>query len=680
MLLGKISGRITTKRFGFEAKARVKKMDYVMVKDPEGKWILACIDSIIRYENKTKANAIIIGYRDKRGFLKTPGVPFAPGTPVYAAENEFIKEVLGLIDTGLYIGLLEGYNIPVNLPVQHVIKKHIAILAKTGTGKSYLAGILLEEFAENRIPVVVIDPHGEYFTLKRINTKVAELKFAERFGIKPKSYKDQVNVFGLRTGKQLKLNSRLTPEEIFQMLPTKIPSTQKGILYSSIKNLEGKEYTLRDIIEEVEAHKSQSKWNLISMLEFLMDTKLFSANPILPEDVVEEGKISIIDLKEAKPEVQQIAVLKLVEELFTARKHNRIPEFLLVLEEAHNFCPERGFGEVACSRIIRTIASEGRKFGLGLCIISQRPARVDKNVLSQCNTQIILKVTNPNDLKAITDSVEGITQGIKEEIKDLSIGVAMVVGVTDQPLLTDIRIRRSEHGGETIKIESCKELSEDKVLRFQQKCSQTDIEQEFKGIESISLLNYPFWMLKSRYNDTIINLYVDGIVGEVIFQSVAGIKRSRGIRTLLELPPSSRSIMFYLIKHKHATMEKLSDSLKIPTSAIHVNIKNLLSKKYLATDGYMFRSILKLNIPKDLSVINIDEKPSHQAIDGMILDFMISSESARKVSELWGLKVIKTEPVYYPYWLIKHKNKKVLIDALHARIDMDASEAVKKLI
>ena len=52
--------------------------------------------------------------------------------------------------------------------------------------------------------------------------------------------------------------------------------------------------------------------------------------------------------------------------------------------------------------MFRTIASEGRKFGLGILIVTQRAAKVDKNVLSQCNTQIILKVTNPNDLKLIT--------------------------------------------------------------------------------------------------------------------------------------------------------------------------------------------------------------------------------------------------------------------------------------
>ena len=103
--------------------------------------------------------------------------------------------------------------------------------------------------------------------------------------------------------------------------------------------------------------------------------------------------------------------------------------------------------------IATTIASEGRKFGLGLMVISQRPAKIDKNVLSQCGTQIILKVTNPNDLKAITASIEGLTGGMEQDIPGLPIGTAMVVGAGIQtPMLVDVRPRESRHGGASVQI------------------------------------------------------------------------------------------------------------------------------------------------------------------------------------------------------------------------------------
>jgi DNA helicase HerA-like ATPase len=124
---------------------------------------------------------------------------------------------------------------------------------------------------------------------------------------------------------------------------------------------------------------------------------------------------------------------------------------LLVLEESHNFCPQ--VGVAASSKILRTIASEGRKFGLGLLIVTQRAAKVDKNVLSQCNTQIILKITNPNDLKAISSSVEGLTSAMEEEVQRLPIGVAIVTGGGIQmPLMVEIRPRETRHGGESVKV------------------------------------------------------------------------------------------------------------------------------------------------------------------------------------------------------------------------------------
>ena len=137
--------------------------------------------------------------------------------------------------------------------------------------------------------------------------------------------------------------------------------------------------------------------------------------------------------------------------IFELRKRKKIPPLILVAEEAHNFCPQRG--KVESSDTFKTVASEGRKFGMGLAIITQRPAKVDKNVLSQCNTQIILKMTNPNDLRAVESSVEGITKGMKEEIQRLPVGEAILSGGgLSEPLLVQVRPRETQDGGQSIKL------------------------------------------------------------------------------------------------------------------------------------------------------------------------------------------------------------------------------------
>lgn len=146
-------------------------------------------------------------------------------------------------------------------------------------------------------------------------------------------------------------------------------------------------------------------------------------------------------------------VASLCSGLFEARKLNQIPPGMLVVEEAHNYAPEKGFSKTTSTDILRTIASEGRKFGLGMMVVSQRPARVDKNVLSQCGTQVIMKVTNPNDLKAISKGLEGVTSYVEEELMRLPPGVAMLVSnEIERPVLVDIRIRKSKHGGESVNV------------------------------------------------------------------------------------------------------------------------------------------------------------------------------------------------------------------------------------
>jgi hypothetical protein len=158
-------------------------------------------------------------------------------------------------------------------------------------------------------------------------------------------------------------------------------------------------------------------------------------------------------MKGVPPDVQDVVVARLTKELFDDRKANKIPPFLLIVEEAHNYCPERGFGNSVSSNVLRTVASEGRKFGMGLCVVSQRPAKVDKNIISQCNTNIILKVTNPNDLKAIIQSVEGLTNATYDEIQRLPIGVALISGAGLQmPLMAEIRTRETNHGGKSVGI------------------------------------------------------------------------------------------------------------------------------------------------------------------------------------------------------------------------------------
>lgn len=678
MLLGKVSGRVTTGGFSFGAEARVKKMQYVALKDSEGHWVLGCINSLVRYGSDTVAKVSVIGYRDSRGFLKTPTVPFSPDTPIFAADSDMIKNTIGLKDKGAYIGLLDDYDLKVKLPIKHLITKHVSILAKTGSGKSYAAGVLIEELAENNVPAIIIDPHGEYASMVMENTNPKDIELMEQFGIEPKSYKDRVQVFSV-SDHELKLNSKLSMSEILDILPRRPSSGAQGLLYEALKRLKGKNYNIKDIINEINEMDVKSKWGILSGLGNLDDTKLFSPVPTKMDELVQKEKITIIDLKNAKPEVQGMVVMKLTEELFDARKKEDIPPFFYIVEEAHNFCPERGLGEVPSSKILRTIAAEGRKFGMGLCIISQRPAKVDKNVLSQCNTQIILKVTNPNDLKAIIDSVEGVANTTKGQIKELPIGQAMVVGITDQPLVVSIRVKRTEHGGESLKAARKGSKALKKYDIFSIKFSEDEMHAKFKGIDDMRLIYYPFWEVRGTDVDNLSPFYVDGVEGEVIFEEDESIKRTKGLMNLLSLQPLQRLVMLYIFKNRSVTTEKIAGDLDIPSETVEECVKDLKSKKNIIhEEGSIDINMNIANIPFDIMKVNIKKKKEKADRIEDKIDFSVSSDYLKKVGELWGISVTDSKQVYYPYWIVSHKGHEILIDAVNGNIDMDKTKTVLK--
>lgn len=453
MILGKVVGKTTTKKFSFKIESKAQKFQYIQIMHKEYGYILCQIIEIERNVDEI-ANCIIIGYKKDNKIL-LPRSPFHQETEVLNAENSFIKDVLNISQKNpAYIGKLETRDIRINLDLNKLLSKHIAIIAKTGAGKSYTSGILMEEILERKVPLLIIDPHGEYSQIKYPNDNKEDLELLKKEKLEPRGYKEQIIEYGDPNIDPnltpLRLNDQLSPQELLHILPAKLTQSQKAVLYSTIKELNP--ITLNNLIETLEYDQEVASINLISILDYMKSLDLFSSDFTHYNDLIQPGKCSIINLKGIPPEIQEIIVYKLLKDLFEQRKLGNVAPFFTVIEEAHNFAPERSFGEAKSSNIVRTIASEGRKFGLGLCLLTQRPARLDKNVLSQCSTQIILKVTNPNDLKSITSSVENVTSETEEEIKNLPIGTALVTGVVDLPLLVNIRPRKSKHGGATVNI------------------------------------------------------------------------------------------------------------------------------------------------------------------------------------------------------------------------------------
>ncbi len=372
--------------------------------------------------------------------------PVSPGNKIYPVDEKILHQVLGLdVNNGLDMGKIEFHNVDAKLNVTRLFQKHIAILAMSGAGKSYLTSVLLEEILNkernSRPSVILIDPHGEY----------GGFSSDEKYRTSTKIYK--AHDISIAT-------HSLSAYDLSTLMP-KISSVQRRELHPLIKKLREEKpvYNMQDLIEAVQNSdiKGETKSVLAAWLHELEYTKLFS-NRDYPsvKDLAFQGNLSVIDLSDMVDiKRKQIITAYFAKKLFEARRQKKISPFILFVEEAHQFAPEGEERESAISRgIIDQIAREGRKFNACLVLITQRPAGLATTALSQCNTHIFMRVTNPYDLDHIEESSEGITGDVLGSIPGLKVGEAYIVGeAVNFPILINVRERKSKSSEKGMKLE-----------------------------------------------------------------------------------------------------------------------------------------------------------------------------------------------------------------------------------
>ncbi|MFB6158423.1 MAG: helicase HerA domain-containing protein [Candidatus Nanohalobium sp.] len=488
------------------------------------------------------------------------------------------------------------------------VREHHNFVAGTGgivSHNSYLTGVIIEELLEDDFPVLIMDPHGEYSSLQYTNPENDEEQ--QSYKVKEFSPNTDINQDAL----PLRFSSlNLGKKELMTLIPDSLTNSQMGVLYNALKRLKEKDedYSLVDIEDAVSQEDSTAKWNLLNYLEQLEESGLFSTNPIDLEDLVEPGRATIINLKAVEPDTTEMTAYMLAKKLFDLRKENRIPPFLMIMEEAHNFVPEKGFGQTLSNDIMRKIASEGRKFGLGIGVISQRPARIDKNVLSQCNTQFILRVTNPNDIKAISKSFEGINAEVESMIKSLPPGVCFALG-NEYPVMTEVRTRKSKHGGETQTGDNYQE--KEKIKFFEPRRELADVESEYG--EKFNRSYYPFYLVEDLNEKKL----VDGVKDQVKAErkTVSGLTEK----------------VFKRLKQGKDKQE-IVDELDVGISKVASKIEEL-QKKDLLDGTEVVESLFNLEMGEDN--VNKDE----------LIDREVSRE---QVEEQFPDSEVSL--VYYPYY------------------------------
>jgi DNA helicase HerA-like ATPase len=344
----------------------------------------------------------------------------------------------------------------------------------TGAGKSNTVAVLTEKIHEKTkgaMNIVIIDPHGEYTKMKH-NSEINILQ--------PVLDPSQIAIEHLY--KLIGLNGGASVQKSFlnYAANTVTHDCRKEGQYLFGKDyLEKIEEKLTEWLDELTAHegkgvkieyhdgvklrtktlKKDDESSLTRVIEqlrmFINKNKDVLGNHRGMFGIIND-KINIIDFSKVDEEEMITIVADFLKKTLKERikaTHGQelyIREFqlptLIIIEEAHIFAPKNMNDKSAYW--INKIAKEGRKFGVGLGIVSQRPKELNSTILSQTNTKIILKIVEPNDQNYIQMSSENISSDLLKDLPRLSVGEAVIVGSSLQiPATVKINKYNGKLGG-----------------------------------------------------------------------------------------------------------------------------------------------------------------------------------------------------------------------------------------
>ena len=330
--------------------------------------------------------------------------------------------------------------------MNELLGKHVAIMGSTGAGKSATVAAVLHsilergdtENLENWNPrIILLDPHNEYSHAFENHAKLSTddgslilpywlLNYSETISLLIGKTEfvatSQANIV-----KKALLYARVKGAEVLGLDETKITvdSPVPYKLEDFINNVDddkpsqqSKQESHNSILEKLDVLRRDAR--IAFMMEDWNEESQDPFPEILSQILNSDQQPKVVDLSGVPNEVAGVCSAVVARTLFNLKvwqtpEERQVNPIILVCEEAHRYVPNRGEAQYeAAQDAIRRIAKEGRKYGIGLLLVSQRPSEVEATVLSQCNSWIVLRITNDADrehVKAILpDSMSGLTK------------------------------------------------------------------------------------------------------------------------------------------------------------------------------------------------------------------------------------------------------------------------------
>jgi len=458
----------------------------------------AAVDTIARWQMQGVDETYIKGrirwltlvdtlVRDKK--VVAPKTPVLPGSDVWRADTGLLSSIFApsRVDPAAYrwwvrLGhLASDRDVEFQVDVRKIFR-HLAILAVTGGGKSNTVCILAKRIVSQlRGTMVVFDLHGEYVGLPIQPKK--EWTGSTPAGVNPvvMSVGELLRLAGVGYGAHVQERfirwawrvathqywhgRKLAASEVFDkalslLLKLEEAAVKKTDLPQEIVDLSGEAGVS---IPPVKG-RLDSLEGAIARLEDVGDKYSSALNPQLPVDlpgVIPPGHLTVFDLSTVDEDGADAIVAHYLRRILMERKRAKVSRgaegypvpIYVVLEEAHVLVPRDR--DTLTKTWAARIAREGRKFGVGLILVSQRPKNVDANVLSQTNNKIILRIVEPEDIRYVQRASEELSDDLASLLPSLNPGEAVVLGqMTRLPSVVQIDFcEEKKRGGDEVEDE-----------------------------------------------------------------------------------------------------------------------------------------------------------------------------------------------------------------------------------
>ena len=408
--------------------------------------IVATIDFLGEGEEEKITGRI---HNFRRGVTRYP----IPGSQVYAATSHDLKQIYAA-DERAHVDIGTVYptkDIRGSLYVDAMLGKHFALLGSTGTGKSTSAALILHKICElaPQGHIVMIDPHGEYsaafkgtgalFDVDNLAMPYWLMNFEEHCEVLLTSDGNERQVDMDILAKCLlhaRSKNRLAESMGKITVDSPIPYLLSD-LSNKIKDEMGKldkatsSAPYMRINSKLEELKGDPRYQFMFSGMLVGDTMTNFISKVfrMPGD----GKpISIIDVSGVPSDITStvVAVLsRLVFDFAIWGREEKTRPILLVCEEAHRYVPnEKQADGSSVGRILSRIAKEGRKYGISLGLITQRPSDLAEGVLSQCGTIISMRLNNDRDQAFVRSAMPEGSRGFLDSIPALRNRECIVCG------------------------------------------------------------------------------------------------------------------------------------------------------------------------------------------------------------------------------------------------------------